>query len=88
MKEENILQIFQETREEPSIDSKNKPSTDIHHEEESDIRAEDDADHGYLILDEFCILRDPEGQARAIDGCILHVSKEDITYIFAMANGS
>ncbi|KAL0886000.1 hypothetical protein Bca101_009983 [Brassica carinata] len=44
-------------------------------------------DYGYLTPDEFGIFRDPEGNARAMDGRILQVSKEDIADILSMANG-
>ncbi|KAG2270649.1 hypothetical protein Bca52824_065204 [Brassica carinata] len=64
-----------------------KPSIDTHHETESDARAEDDADFGYLKPYEFGIFRDLEGQARAMDGRVIHVSK-DVTEILAMASGS
>ncbi|KAG5393267.1 hypothetical protein IGI04_023230 [Brassica rapa subsp. trilocularis] len=44
-------------------------------------------DYGFLTPDEFGIFRDPDGNARAIDGRILQVSREDITDILQMANG-
>ncbi|KAG2303755.1 hypothetical protein Bca52824_032406 [Brassica carinata] len=44
-------------------------------------------DYEYLTPDEFAIFRDPKGNARAMDGRILQVSKEDIADILAMANG-
>ena len=37
--------------------------------------------------DEFGIFRDPEGQARAMDGRILNISREEIAEIIGM-NGS
>ncbi|KAG5388773.1 hypothetical protein IGI04_030314 [Brassica rapa subsp. trilocularis] len=44
-------------------------------------------DYGYLIPDEFGIFRDPDGNARAMDGRILQVSREDIADILQVANG-
>ncbi|KAG2322994.1 hypothetical protein Bca52824_016207 [Brassica carinata] len=44
-------------------------------------------DYGYLTPDEFGIFSDRKGNARAMDGSILQVSKEDIADILAMANG-
>ncbi|KAF2554609.1 hypothetical protein F2Q68_00015485 [Brassica cretica] len=44
-------------------------------------------DYGFLTPDEFGIFRDPDGNARAIDGRILQVSREDIADILQVANG-
>ncbi|KAF2549196.1 hypothetical protein F2Q70_00021658 [Brassica cretica] len=44
-------------------------------------------DYGFLTPDEFGIFRDPDGYARAIDGRILQVSREDIADILQVANG-
>ncbi|WZZ69782.1 hypothetical protein YC2023_081152 [Brassica napus] len=44
-------------------------------------------DYGFLTPDEFGIFRDPYGNARAMDGRILHVSREDIADILQIANG-
>ncbi|KAL0853976.1 LOW QUALITY PROTEIN: hypothetical protein Bca101_059128 [Brassica carinata] len=49
-----------------------------------DLHNDNKLDSGYLTPDEFGIFRDPEGNARAMDGRLLQVSKEDI---LAMANG-
>ena len=38
-------------------------------------------DYGFLTPDEFGIFRDPDGHARAMDGRILKVSREDIADI-------
>ncbi|KAG5388529.1 hypothetical protein IGI04_030070 [Brassica rapa subsp. trilocularis] len=44
-------------------------------------------DYGFLTPDEFGIFRDTYGNARAMDGRILQVSREDIADIFQVANG-
>ncbi|KAF3486216.1 hypothetical protein F2Q69_00053409 [Brassica cretica] len=44
-------------------------------------------DYGFLTPDEFGIFRDLDGNARAIDGRILQVSREDIADIIQVANG-
>nr|VDD61079.1 unnamed protein product [Brassica oleracea] len=44
-------------------------------------------DYGFLTPDEFGIFRDPDGHARAMDGRILQVSREDISDILQLANG-
>ena len=44
-------------------------------------------DYDFLIPDEFGIFRDPDGNARAMDGRILQVSREDIADILQLANG-
>ena len=69
------------------IDSRIKPSIDAHHVPDSEVQVQDNIEYGYLTPDEFGIFRDPEGQARAMDGRVLHISKEDIADIIAM-NGS
>ncbi|KAF3508560.1 hypothetical protein F2Q69_00007109 [Brassica cretica] len=75
MEEAGVLKISHETRGETTIDGNHKPSIHTHHETKSDARAEDDADFGYLKADEFGIFRDSEGQARALDGRVIHISK-------------
>ena len=70
-----------------SIDSDIMPSIDAHHTPDSELHAKDNSYYGYLTLDEFGIFRDPEGQARAMDGHTLNISKEDIAEIITM-NGS
>ncbi|KAG5384648.1 hypothetical protein IGI04_036118 [Brassica rapa subsp. trilocularis] len=44
-------------------------------------------DYGFLTPDEFGIFRDPYGNARAMDGRILQVSREDIADILQVTNG-
>ena len=70
-----------------SIDSDFQPSIDTHHTPDSKLHVQDNTYYGYLTPDEFDIFRDQEGQARAMHGLILNISKEDITEIIAM-NGS
>ena len=43
--------------------------------------------YDFLTLDEFGIFRDSDGHARAMDGRILQVSREDIADILQLANG-
>ncbi|KAG5384370.1 hypothetical protein IGI04_035840 [Brassica rapa subsp. trilocularis] len=43
--------------------------------------------YGFLTPNEFGIFRDPDGNARAMDGRILQVSREDIADILQIANG-
>ncbi|KAF3570390.1 hypothetical protein F2Q69_00059562 [Brassica cretica] len=70
-----------------SIDSDIQPSIDAHHIIDSKLHVTDNTDYGYLTPNEFGIFRDPEGQAREMDGRILNISKEEIVEIIAM-NGS
>ncbi|KAF3603460.1 hypothetical protein F2Q69_00035748 [Brassica cretica] len=44
-------------------------------------------DYDFLLPDEFGIFRDQDGHARAMDGRILQVSREDIEDILQVANG-
>ncbi|KAF2616147.1 hypothetical protein F2Q70_00011557 [Brassica cretica] len=44
-------------------------------------------DYDFITPDEFGIFRDSDGHARAMDGRILQVSREDIADIFQVANG-
>ncbi|KAG5410836.1 hypothetical protein IGI04_007155 [Brassica rapa subsp. trilocularis] len=44
-------------------------------------------DYGFLTPDEFGIFRDPDGNARAMDGRILQVSREDTADILQVTNG-
>ncbi|KAG5414877.1 hypothetical protein IGI04_002444 [Brassica rapa subsp. trilocularis] len=44
-------------------------------------------DYDFLTPDEFGIFRDTDGNARAMDGRILQVSREDISDILQVANG-
>ena len=72
---------------ETSIDGNLKTSIDTHHETESDTRTEDIADFGYLRADDFVILSDSEGQARASDVRVIHIYK-DVEEIIAKARES
>ena len=76
MEETRVLKTSYETRVEISIDGNHKPLIDTYHETESDARAKDDADFGYLRPNEFGIFRDSEGQARALHGRAIHISKD------------
>ena len=51
---------------------------------DSVVQIENTTNYGYLTPDEFGIFRDPEGQARAMDGQVLNISKEDVADIIAM----
>ncbi|KAF3498380.1 hypothetical protein DY000_02053581 [Brassica cretica] len=88
----------------PSIDRANRPSIDINpptsidvaHTTSIHIRSKpnttvsekDKFDNEYLTPDEFGVFRDPDGYARAIDGRILNVSRNDIADIHQTANGA
>ncbi|KAF3504548.1 hypothetical protein F2Q69_00041726 [Brassica cretica] len=52
------------------------------------VSEKDKFDNQYLTPDEFGILKDPSGYAKAIDGRTLHVSLEDIADILQTANGA
>ncbi|KAG5375919.1 hypothetical protein IGI04_040515 [Brassica rapa subsp. trilocularis] len=65
-----------------SIDTTLKPNLSI-----SKLNDNANIDYGFLTPDEFGIFRDPDGNARAIDGRILQVSREDIADILQVANG-
>ncbi|KAF2595120.1 hypothetical protein F2Q70_00044578 [Brassica cretica] len=45
-------------------------------------------DYDFLLPDEYGIFKDQDGHARAMDGRILQVSREDIADILQLANGS
>ncbi|KAF2544062.1 hypothetical protein F2Q68_00031236 [Brassica cretica] len=64
-----------------SIDSHSKPKLSLFTKKNMSI------DYGFPTPDEFGIFRDPDGHARAMDGRILLVSKEDIADILQLANG-
>ncbi|KAF3585896.1 hypothetical protein F2Q69_00027886 [Brassica cretica] len=80
----------------PSININPSTSIDINHTTSIDIRPrpkttvseKDKFDNQYLTPDEFGIFRDPNGYAKAIDGCTLYVSREDIADILQRANGA
>ncbi|KAF3594228.1 hypothetical protein DY000_02022464 [Brassica cretica] len=65
-----------------SIDTTLNPNLSI-----SKLNDNANIDYGFLTPDEFGIFRDPDGNARAIDGRILQVSREDIADILQVANG-
>ncbi|KAG5397555.1 hypothetical protein IGI04_019369 [Brassica rapa subsp. trilocularis] len=65
-----------------SIDTTLKPNLSI-----SKLNDNANIDYGFLTPYEFGIFRDPDGNARAIDGRILQVSREDIADILQVANG-
>ncbi|KAF3583779.1 hypothetical protein F2Q69_00029512 [Brassica cretica] len=64
-----------------SIDSHSKPKPSLFSKKNMSI------DYDFLTPDEFGIFRDKDGHARAMDGRILQVSREDITDILQLANG-
>ena len=66
------------------IDRTLEAPIDIPHGTESDARAEDAANFGYLRGVEFGIFRDSKGQARALDGRVVHVSR-DVAYTIVKA---
>ncbi|KAG5410747.1 hypothetical protein IGI04_007066 [Brassica rapa subsp. trilocularis] len=65
-----------------SIDTTLNPNLSI-----SKLNNNANIDYGFLTSDEFGIFRDPDGNARAIYGKILQVSREDIADILQVANG-
>ncbi|KAG5375818.1 hypothetical protein IGI04_040414, partial [Brassica rapa subsp. trilocularis] len=65
-----------------SIDTTLTPNLSI-----SKLNDNANIDYSFLTPDEFGIFRDPDGNARAIDGRILQVSREDIADILQVANG-
>ncbi|KAF3540445.1 hypothetical protein F2Q69_00019260 [Brassica cretica] len=64
-----------------SIDSHSKPKLSLFTKKNMSI------DYGFLTPDEFGIFRDPGGHAKAMDGRILQVYREDIADILQLANG-
>ncbi|KAF2560160.1 hypothetical protein F2Q68_00016269 [Brassica cretica] len=70
-----------------SIDTNIKLSIDDHQKPNLEVQVKDNTNYGYLTPDEFDIFRDPKSQARAMDGRILNISKENVADIIAM-NGS
>ncbi|KAG5378381.1 hypothetical protein IGI04_026223 [Brassica rapa subsp. trilocularis] len=65
-----------------SIDTSLNPNLSI-----SKLNNYANIDYGFLTPDEFGIFRDTDGNARAMDGKILQVSREDIADILQVANG-
>lgn len=66
----------------PSIETTLNPNLYI-----SKLNDNANIDYNFLTPDEFGIFRNPYGNARAIDGRILQVSREDIADILQVANG-
>ncbi|KAF3514383.1 hypothetical protein F2Q69_00007038 [Brassica cretica] len=64
-----------------SIDSHSKPKLSLFTKKNMSV------DYDFLTPDEFGIFRDPDGHARAMDGRILQVYREDISDILQLANG-
>ncbi|KAF3586637.1 hypothetical protein F2Q69_00027412 [Brassica cretica] len=83
-----------DTRHPKSIDKIPQQSTDINNTTSIDNHPipktteseKDKSDNQYITPDEFGIFRDPNGYAKAIDGCTLHVSREDIADILQTTN--
>ncbi|KAF3561604.1 hypothetical protein DY000_02017521 [Brassica cretica] len=72
----------------PSIDTTVSTSIDSHSKPQLPLSTKNmSIDYDFLLPDEFGIFRDQDGHARAMDGRILQVSREDIAYIFQLANG-
>ncbi|KAG5414724.1 hypothetical protein IGI04_002291 [Brassica rapa subsp. trilocularis] len=74
----------------PSIDATQSTSIDTTLNPNLSISKLNDyanIDYGFLTPDQFGIFRDPDGNARAMDGRILQVSREDIADILQVANG-
>ncbi|KAG5397561.1 hypothetical protein IGI04_019375 [Brassica rapa subsp. trilocularis] len=65
-----------------SIDSHSKPKLSLSTKKNMSI------DYDFLLPDEFGIFRDQDGHARAMDGRILQVIREDIADILQLANGA
>ena len=57
-----------------SIDSNIELSIDDHQKPNLEVQVKDNTNYGYLTPNEFGIFRDPEGQAREMDGRILNIS--------------
>ncbi|KAF2611788.1 hypothetical protein F2Q70_00010575 [Brassica cretica] len=70
-----------------SIDINNTTSIDNHPILKTTVSEKVKLDNQYLTPDEFGIFRDSNGFAKAIDGCTLHVSREDIADILQTTNG-
>ncbi|KAF3603548.1 hypothetical protein F2Q69_00035498 [Brassica cretica] len=69
-----------------SIDVNHTTSIDIRPKPKTPVSEKDKFDNQYLTSEEFGICRDPNGNARAINGRTLHVSREDIADILQTAN--
>ncbi|WZZ70349.1 hypothetical protein YC2023_081719 [Brassica napus] len=73
----------------PSIDTPVSTSIDTHSKPQLSLFTKKNMsmDYDFLTPDEFGIFKDPDGHARAMDGRILKVSREDISNILQVANG-
>ncbi|CAN7076785.1 unnamed protein product, partial [Brassica oleracea var. botrytis] len=73
----------------PSIDTPVSTSIDSHYKPKPSLFTKKNMsiDYDFLTPDEFGIFRDKDGHARAMDGRILQVSREDIADILQLANG-
>ena len=73
----------------PSIDTPVSTSIDTHSKPQLSLFTKKNMsmDYGFLSPDEFDIFRDLDGHARAMDGRILKLSREDIADILQVANG-
>ncbi|KAF3562661.1 hypothetical protein DY000_02016011 [Brassica cretica] len=72
-----------------SIDTSVSTSIDTHPKPQLSLFTKKNMsmDYDFLTPDEFGIFRDPDGHARAMDGRILKVFREDIADILQVANG-
>uniref|UniRef100_M4F934 Uncharacterized protein n=1 Tax=Brassica campestris TaxID=3711 RepID=M4F934_BRACM len=71
----------------PSIDKSVSTSIDSHSKPQLSLSSRNiSIDYDFLLRDEFGIFRDQDGNARATDGKILQVSREDIADIIQLAN--
>ncbi|KAF3526402.1 hypothetical protein F2Q69_00047308 [Brassica cretica] len=73
----------------PSIDTPVSTSFDSHSKPKLSLSTKKNMsiDYDFLLPGEFGIFRDQDGLARAMDGTILQVSREDIADILQLANG-
>ncbi|KAF3537877.1 hypothetical protein F2Q69_00021613 [Brassica cretica] len=72
----------------PSIDTSVSTSIVTHSKPKLSLSTKSMSnDYDFLLPDEFGIFRDQDGHARAMDGRILQVSREDIADIVQLANG-
>ncbi|KAF3600916.1 hypothetical protein F2Q69_00037119 [Brassica cretica] len=71
-----------------SIDVAHTTSIYIRSKSNTTVSKKDKFDNEYLTPEEFGVFRDPDGYARAIDRCILNVSRKDIADILQTANGA
>ncbi|XP_033140706.1 uncharacterized protein LOC117131874 [Brassica rapa] len=72
----------------PSIDTSISTSINYHSKPKLSLSTKNmSIDYDFLLPYEFGIFRDQDGYARAMDGRILQVSREDIANIVQLANG-